>query len=489
MIGAVALLFAAVGMRSTPLHISGTKIVGADGKEIRFHGINVCSLEWSVAGEHVETSIPTALDKWGANLVRVPLSQDRWFGKSPDSKDNGARYQRIVDGVVAQVATRGKHILLDLHWSDCNEWGRNIGQHALPDNGSLKFWKDCAKRYANNPAVIFDLYNEPIEAPWDVWRNGGQVTETFQDKKFTYQAVGLQTLLEAIRGVGAKNLILAGGLGYSSRLDGILTHRLVDKSGQGVVYANHFYPGWEGVDSWEKRIVAVEKKLPLIIGEFGGDPKSLPLDFPKRRVAQVLAVLKKHDWNWCAWCMHPAASPCLIKDWTYAPTEYFGALVLKALRGQSVPIPPRETTESDKSVYDDKLEHEFQSWSSAKVNMDATTAHSGSHSIQVDAQSGQQLQLGTIPFDGQPYKAISLWMNGGTTGGQKLVLSANVMDTAQKSVPIPTLTPGKWTHIVVSFSSLGIATKDAVKSFTLRAANGGSTSTYYVDDIVIQGKR
>ena len=488
MIGAAALFFALAGPSSIPLHVSGTKILDPAGKEFRFHGINICSLEWDVNGDHILQSIPVALDKWGANLVRIPLSEDRWFGKAQDSKDDGTGYRALVDSVVGEVADRGKHVLLDLHWSNGGTWGQDISQHALPDTGSLAFWKSCGKRFANNPAVLFDLYNEPIEASWDVWRNGGMLTENFQGRKLTYQAVGMQTLLDAIRAQGAKNVVLAGGLGYSSRLDGIITHKLVDKTGQGVIYANHFYPGWESVESWEKRVVTASQTLPILIGEFGADPQSLPLDYPRRRVAQVLAVLKKHDWNWCAWCMHPGASPCLIADWTYKPTEYFGALVLATLKGQDVPIPPRLTITSDKSVYDGKLEHEFQSWSSAKVDLLSLPAHSGKHSIQVDTAAGQQLQLGTVPFDGQPYRAISFWIQGGKEGGQRLEMTANIMDAGQKSVPLPALKAGEWVRVEVPFDSLGIAGKEGVKSFTLHSANGGAAPTYFVDDIEILGR-
>jgi len=487
MLVALAFMAALGGQGSAFLHVSGTKIRTQDGVEVKFHGINVPSLEWAVAGEHVLESIDVALDKWGANLVRVPLSQDRWFGKAPDSKDDGASYRKLVDEVVAKVSSKGKHVLLDLHWSDGGVWGQDIGQHTLPDAHSLQFWKDCGKHFANYPAVIFDLYNEPIEATWDIWRDGGPVSETFQGKKLSYQAVGMQTILDAIRATGAKNVVLAGGLGYASRLDGIPTHLLADRTGYGVIYANHFYPGWEGVASWEKRVTEASRTLPILVGEFGGDAQSLPLDYPKRRVAQVLDVLKNHNWSWCAWCMHPAASPCLIADWTYKPTEYFGELVMQALKGKDVPIPGRQTTTEDKVVYDDSLKHEFQSWSSALVDLASATAHSGSHGIKVDASAGQQLQLGTVPFDGMPYKAITLWVNGGAIGGQKLVLTANIMDAGQTPVPLPELRAGEWAKVEISFNDLGIAGQDAVKSFTLRSANGAALPTYFVDDIVVEG--
>ena len=39
------------------------------------------------------------------------------------------------------------------------------------------FWHDLATRYKNHPNVIFGLYNEPHDVPWEVWRNGGMVTD------------------------------------------------------------------------------------------------------------------------------------------------------------------------------------------------------------------------------------------------------------------------------------------------------------------------
>ena len=61
-------------------------------------------------------------------------------------------------------------MLLDLHWSDAGEWGRHIGQHKMPDENTVAFWSDAAARYKNDPAVLFDLYNEPHDVPWEVWQ-------------------------------------------------------------------------------------------------------------------------------------------------------------------------------------------------------------------------------------------------------------------------------------------------------------------------------
>jgi hypothetical protein len=218
------------------LKVSGITLTNVQDQKVWLRGIDVCSMEWTAAGDHVLQSINVATNGWHANIIRLPLSQDRWFGKTDDSSGSQEdAYHTLVDQAVAEAALDRAYIILDLHWSDMGVWGQNIGQHSLPDENSLAFWKAVAARYANRPNVVFDLYNEPIKAPWDVWRNGGTLTETFQGKDYTYTAVGLQQLLDAIRAVGAKNVVLAGGLGYSSQLDMPDSDLLSDPHGNGVL--------------------------------------------------------------------------------------------------------------------------------------------------------------------------------------------------------------------------------------------------------------
>jgi hypothetical protein len=447
-------------------------------------------MEWNGRGENVTRSVPIAFDRWRANIVRLPLCQDRWFGKTADSPDGGAPYRAIVDQVVQQAGERGKYVLLDLHWSDGDRWGLDIGQHAMPDENSLTFWKDCAARYKNNPSVLFDLYNEPFGDSWSTWRDGGVVTEQFQGKALAYHAVGMQTLLEAIRGVGARNLVVAGPLGYASRLDFGAEFELKDPGGRGVVSANHFYPGWGNITDWERRVAAFRTRhLPLIVSEFGAEPDNGPVQEAAHRATGVLKSLRDHDLNWIAWSFHPAAGPCILANWDYTPTPYYGIYVRDALEGRAVAVQPRATTAPDMRVFDESLADPWQSWGDATVDMASTiVAHSGRTSMRVEMADGQRLQIGRVPFDGNAYAVVSLWLNGGTTGGQRLILQAAVMDEMQKAqVALPPLRANEWTQVIVPFSALGIEGREDVKSFTLRPA-GGAVPEFFIDDFVIRGK-
>jgi len=105
--------------------------------------------------------VGVAIGDWHVNHIRLPLSQDRWFGKAPEQKDEGKAYRDLVKEIVDLCASKGCYVILDLHWSDTGEWGTNIGQHSMPDKNSLEFWKDLAPVYANHPAVIYDWNYTP----------------------------------------------------------------------------------------------------------------------------------------------------------------------------------------------------------------------------------------------------------------------------------------------------------------------------------------
>jgi len=333
------------------LHTQGNQILDEQDRPVRLCGVNTACLEWSSDGEgHILDTVKVAIHDWKANIVRVPLCQDRWFGQThkidfygqtiPGQADDGAGYRALVRQVVDYCASNRCYVLLDLHWNDAGMWGENIGQHVMPDMNSLTFWHSCAREYRNNPAVLFDLYNEPHNTTWDIWLNGGEISETRGDGArqgqfvpVKYQTPGMQKMLDAVRNQGARNVVVCGGLDWAYDLSGFLKgYALKDTIGDGVVYACHAYNNkGETIDKWLSHLDAALPHIPVIMSEFGGQNSGATVNQPNAWVDRVIKEMDKRHCNYAAWDMHPAAGPTLISDWKYTPTPSFGVLVKASL--------------------------------------------------------------------------------------------------------------------------------------------------------------
>lgn len=314
------------------LHVTGNRILDDSGRQVRLCGVNCACLEWDPKGEgHILDTLKVAIHDWNANIVRIPLAQDSWFGMGPDQKDGGAGYRTLVHQVVDYCASNRCYVLLDLHWNDCGHWGENIGQHVMPDMNSITFWRTFAIDFRNSPAVLFDLYNEPHDTTWDIWLNGGEITERravgARSGRFiptTYRTPGMKAMLEAIRSTGATNVVVCGGLDWAYDLSGFLKgYALADPDGQGVIYACHAYNNkGESIDKMLSHVDAARPHIAVIFSEFGGGG------------AWITRVVKEIDTrkaNYIAWDLHPRAGPTLVSDWSYKPTSPFGTLVKASL--------------------------------------------------------------------------------------------------------------------------------------------------------------
>jgi hypothetical protein len=351
-----------------PLKVKGNQILNSKDQPVLLRGVNAASLEWTSDGDgRILETVRVGIDDWKSNIIRMPLSQDLWFGKEPNQTDEGKAYRALVKQIVDLCGSKSCYIILDLHWSDANEWGKNIGQQSMPDRNSVVFWKDIASLYANNPAVLFDLYNEPRDVSWDVWLNGGTVTSRPNrpgQKTVTYETVGMQPLLDTIRATGAKNVAVVGGLDWAYDFSGILEGRqLKDPTGNGIIYANHVYDNkTESVFTWIADMEKAAAKFPIIVSEFGGSGG------PNRRqgwwgqspstalgddwLLHITQALQDHNWSFTAWDLHTAAGPVLISDWNYTPTPDFGVYVKELLVKGKLPkyTPPDITKITQESA-------------------------------------------------------------------------------------------------------------------------------------------
>ena len=357
----------ATGVLAAPpdIHVVGNQIqTVAGGCNIRLKGVNVDGLEFDPNGNQgpgTYNTVAQSVTAWGANIIRLPMNQDWWFGCG----NNQVIYQNVVDSVVNYCNANNVYVLLDLHWSGkrtgatdpCGAgWGSDSStkQQYMPDDNSVTFWASVAGRYANNPAVLFDLYNEPYDYDgngWTLWRDGG----TGINPSYNFHTPGMQALLNTIRGTGANNVVVVGGLDYAYDLTGIVGSNcggapcaLTDTAGgQGIIYASHIYPwkgsaspsvpGYWGPTNGDGKITPATSSFPVFIGEFGenlyfnppGNSVSDPTGAWDQDLLQWMDGNNSNNYayNGTAWDMHASSSPCLIANWSFTPTTYHGVPV------------------------------------------------------------------------------------------------------------------------------------------------------------------
>src|SRR6476660_5345045 len=198
------------------------------------------------------------------NAVRIPLNEDCWLGLNGVAPAyGGANYQSAVGSYVSALHAAGMYAILDLHW---NAPGATLatGQQVMADaDHSTAFWSSVATYFRSDPAVVFDLYNEPHDISWSCWRDGCNTPEG-------WKAAGMQQLVNAVRSTGSKQPLLLGGLNWANDLSGWLRWRPRDPARQLVAAVHVFETNACGAEPcWSSVIGQVAKRVPVVTGEIG----------------------------------------------------------------------------------------------------------------------------------------------------------------------------------------------------------------------------
>lgn len=329
-----------------PYRVQGNEILGADGKRYLFHGIGRDGLEYSCWGDghfdaqelsYIGSGTNThAVTYWGANTVRLPLSEGIWLHGQSSESCFASQYQALIKQTVDTLTALNMNVILDLQWSDAG--GQSLqggGSWAMPDADSVMFWQQVATGYKGYNNVLFELFNEPHPKLWSCWASPCAVTDTsFSDdchcvKTLTFTSVGMQALVNAVRKTGATNLVLVAGMDWGYNLSRISRYPI---KGSNIVYDTHPYPYPEKQPNmWDTAFGTVSKKYPVVSTESG------EYDCGTSYMSKLLSYFDAHQIGWTGWAWVVQGSPCgypqLILDYRGTPTPGMGQLVYQRLRG------------------------------------------------------------------------------------------------------------------------------------------------------------
>jgi hypothetical protein len=312
----------------TGLHVVGNQIVDGAGNVIVLHGANRSGTEYRCVqsmtdifdGPSDEASV-AAIASWHLNAVRVPLNESCWLGinapatNGPPATNYGAPYIGAIQAYVALLHKYGLVPIVELHWvAPGTEQAKR--QQPMPDaDHAVDFWVSVANTFAADSGVVFELYNEPYPdgdkdtvAGWTCWRDGCTANESVGSgmPAATYQAVGMQALVTAIRTMtSATNVILLGGLEYSNALTQWLAYAPTDPTGNlGAAWHIYSFNACAADTCWDMAPEGVAAAVPLVATEIGES------DCQGAFMTQVMTWLDGQNVGYLAWSWN-SFGPCV----------------------------------------------------------------------------------------------------------------------------------------------------------------------------------
>lgn len=166
-----------------------------------FRGINLSGAEFGKIGGKVDKDYTYPSDQTiqyfaekGFNSVRLPF---KWEHLQPKAKGPlKADEMKHLDDAVKRIKAAGMSVVLDPH-NYAQYYGKFLNSADVGVDVLANLWGQIATHYANDPAIVFGLMNEPHDMPATQWLPVANAA------------------IAAIRKAGANNLILVPGVSWT----------------------------------------------------------------------------------------------------------------------------------------------------------------------------------------------------------------------------------------------------------------------------------
>ncbi len=286
------------------LSVRDGKLVDQQGEPFQLRGMSTHGIGWY--GQYVNAGAMDAVRAAGGNTIRAAMYTDADSGYLYEPEKNTA----IMVEAIENARAMDMYIIVDWHILEDGDPNAHLSE-------AITFFDRVASSYPGDPALIYEICNEPNGAGWD------------EIQQYAY------AVCPVIRQYSPDAVIVIGTPGYSHELGGPLTSPFPRDN---VLYAYHYYAGQH--DGFSELSYAVDQGLPVMVSEWGinSDGSGLPALEAGREFA---AFLNEQGVSWCGWSLcnkdevFSALRPecTALSGWGPEDLSPAGAVLFEALEG------------------------------------------------------------------------------------------------------------------------------------------------------------
>jgi hypothetical protein len=228
-----------------PWVAKGVDIVGRTAPDAFTHGGDYKHARAIFGADELE-----AAKRYGADLIRFQVSQ---AGSDPQSTLYSEDYLSEVQTAVKLARDQGFSVIVCLD----AEKPSGVDEMGMPNEKAIRAWKSLAPLFATDRGVMLELFNEPsVDGPdavkphdWSTWKSG------------------MQPLVDEVRALGAKNVLLLDGLYWAQMIEG--APALKDSLSQDVFAVHPYYsPRLPNESAWNDMFGNYAKTHAVLVTEW-----------------------------------------------------------------------------------------------------------------------------------------------------------------------------------------------------------------------------
>ncbi|WP_298503128.1 glycoside hydrolase family 5 protein [uncultured Maribacter sp.] len=249
------------------LSVRGNKIVNKNNEPIQLRGMSLFWSQW-MGQYYTKETVSWLKEDWEVTVVRAAMGVDEGeesYIYRPEIEKE--KVFRVINGAIEA----GVYVIVDWHSHHAEDYVEE----------AKTFFSEVAQKYGNQPNIIYEIYNEPLDVSWDT------VLKPYHE-----------AVIEEIRKYDANNIIVCGTRLWSQRVDEVISNPIQQDN---IAYTLHYYSSTHKQELRAIATLAINADIALFVTEFGVSEASGDGVIDVSEANIWWDFLDENKISWCNW--------------------------------------------------------------------------------------------------------------------------------------------------------------------------------------------